>query len=135
MVIQTYAPDHYSIQAAANQNYQMFFEREASFRRMLRYPPFCGLLTIQVASGREDALESSMGAVDRWTAQLRGGRADVWVIGPVQAPVYKVNDIYRKILYLKSENYDILIQIRNRLEELWDKAGFSGGASVQYDFT
>ena len=135
VVIQTYSPDHYSIQAAANQNYQMFFEREASFRRMLRYPPFCGLLTIQVASGREDALESSMGAVDRWTAQLRGKREDIWVIGPVQAPVYKVNDIYRKILYLKSENYDILIQIRNRLEELWDKAGFSSGASVQYDFT
>lgn len=135
VVIQTYAPDHYSIQAAANQDYQMFFEREASFRRMLRYPPFCGLLTIQIASGREEFLDASMGAVNRRAAQLSAGRRDICVIGPVHAPVYKVNDIYRKILYLKSENYDILIQIRNRLEELWDKAGFSEGASVQYDFT
>lgn len=135
VVIQTYAPDHYSIQAAANQDYRMFFEREASFRRMLRYPPFCGLLTIQVASGREDILESSMGAVNRWAAQLSAGKKNIWIIGPVHAPVYKVNDIYRKILYLKSENYDILIQIRNRLEELWNRAGFSEGTSVQYDFT
>lgn len=33
-------------------------------------------------------------------------------IGPVNAPVFKVNDIYRKILYIKQENYDILIHIR-----------------------
>ena len=34
----------------------------------------------------------------------------------MNAPVYKVNDIYRKILYIKNENYDILIQIRKMAE-------------------
>ena len=38
-------------------------------------------------------------------------------IGPVNAPVYKVNDIYRKILYIKQENYDILIHIRKMAEQ------------------
>ena len=38
------------------------------------------------------------------------------MIGPVDASVYKINDIYRKILYLKHENYDILIKIRNQMD-------------------
>ena len=29
---------------------------------------------------------------------------------------YKLNDIYRKILYIKNENYDILIHIRKMAE-------------------
>ena len=39
-------------------------------------------------------------------------------IGPVNAPVFKVNDIYRKILYIKQENYDILIQNQTNREVL-----------------
>lgn len=40
------------------------------------------------------------------------------IIGPVDAPIYKVNDIYRKILYIKHENYGILLRIRERIEGL-----------------
>ena len=36
----------------------------------------------------------------------------------MDAPVYKVNDIYRKILYIKHENYDILLKIREQIEKL-----------------
>ena len=36
VVIQTYAPDHYSIQAAAKQDYPMFFRQEMAFRKMLK---------------------------------------------------------------------------------------------------
>ena len=38
-------------------------------------------------------------------------------IGPVPAPVYKVNDIYRKILYIKSESYDILLKVRKSAQK------------------
>lgn len=38
-MIQTYHPDHYSIQAAAVQDYQAFYEEEMSYRMLLDYPP------------------------------------------------------------------------------------------------
>ena len=50
--------------------------------------------------------------------QESGARMPAEIIGPVDAPVYKVNDIYRKILYIKHENYDILLKIREQIEKL-----------------
>ena len=135
VVIQTYAPDHYSIQAAAKQDYPMFFRQEMAFRKMLKYPPVCGILTIQAADRREDALEKAMIQIKMWAEQETFKTEGISLIGPVNAPIYKVNDIYRKILYLKSENYDILIKIRTHLEELWETAGCSQETAVQYDIT
>lgn len=135
VVIQTYAPDHYSIQAAAKQDYPLFFRQEMAFRKMLKYPPVCGILTIQAADRREDALEKAMTQIKMWAEQEAFKTEGISLIGPVNAPIYKVNDIYRKILYLKSENYDILIKIRTHLEELWETAGFSQETAVQYDIT
>ncbi len=60
--------------------------------------------------------------------------SEIQLIGPAEAPVYKVNDIYRKILYLKHENYDILIRIKDRLEQCGSRASWSGRVAVQYDF-
>ena len=42
---------------------------------------------------------------------------EIQMIGPVRAPVYKVNDIYRKILYIKSESYDILLKVRKSAQK------------------
>lgn len=60
---------------------------------------------------------------------------EVQLIGPVPAPVYKLNDIYRKILYMKSENYAILIQIRTQIEEVLKAEGWNSQIGVQFDFT
>ncbi|UCC67151.1 MAG: primosomal protein N', partial [Armatimonadota bacterium] len=40
VIIQTYRPDHYSVEAAAEQDYEAFYEREMEARRELSYPPF-----------------------------------------------------------------------------------------------
>ena len=135
VVIQTYAPDHYSIQAAAKQDYSLFFQQEMAFRRMLKYPPACGILTIQISDRREDVLKETADQLKDWSEKAAAKIRTVSLIGPVNAPIYKVNDIYRKILYLKSENYDILIKIRTYLEELWEMANPSKETVIQYDIT
>ena len=144
-------------QAAASQDYRAFYRQEMSYRRMLRYPPATGLLTILAASGSEELLGQAAGRMERealscaaelggapavgsgsaaWDGPAAGdgsaagrersagngpaagrGRAPE-IIGPVDAPIYKVNDIYRKILYIKHENYGILLRIRERIEGL-----------------
>ena len=40
MIIQTYNPEHYSIQAAAAHDYTAFYQEELSFRREMGYPPY-----------------------------------------------------------------------------------------------
>ena len=39
VVIQTYSPEHYSIQTAAKQDYHAFYKEEISYRSLMRYPP------------------------------------------------------------------------------------------------
>ncbi len=40
VVIQTAAPDHFALAAAATGDYQSFFEQEIKFRQLMNYPPF-----------------------------------------------------------------------------------------------
>lgn len=133
VLIQTYNPEHYSIQCAAGQDYESFYAREMVYRDMLRYPPACQMLAVLASCGREDILDTAMSDLNKWAAEAGKGR-DIQMIGPAQATIYKVNDIYRKILYLKDENYDILIKLKNYMDERSRQALWHGHVAVQYDF-
>ena len=136
VIIQTYQPDHYCIVTAASQDYEAFYGQEMAYRRLLGYPPAVALLAIQMACPREDVLERTASETARWVEERAGSAMEGFkLIGPVNAPVYKVNDIYRKILYIKHENYDILIQIRKMAELRLKEAEGRFGLTVQYDLT
>lgn len=81
-----------------------------------------------------------MADLSRWAAHAAQARrqdlggGEVEMIGPAQATVYKVNDIYRKILYLKQENYDILIQLKSFMEQQRQNAWWHQQVMIQYDF-
>ena len=51
VVIQTYDPEHYSIQAASEQDYEAFYRQEIAFRAIGGYPPAGGMLAIHASSG------------------------------------------------------------------------------------
>ena len=126
---------------ASRQDYRAFYDQEMAFRRLLGYPPAVGLLIIQLSSADEALLTAG---AQRLAERIRGGCGEgapaapvppVQFIGPVNATVYKVNDIYRKILYIKHENYDILIKIRKNSEEFIKGAEELKNMSAQYDLT
>ena len=135
VVIQTYSPEHYSIVTAANQDYEAFYRQEMAYRRLMKYPPASGLLTVQFSSRQENLLSETAAAAAGFIASL-ADQERVQVIGPVEASVYKINDIYRKILYLKQENYDILIKIRDLIDVFSeDHRSLFDQVMVQYDFS
>ena len=129
VVIQSYSPEHYCIQTAAAQDYDAFYAREMEYRRLLHYPPACVMMTLLIGSEREEAAGAAM---ERAAAEAKAF-SEAELIGPVNAPVYKLNDIYRKILYMKSENYDILIKIRDQVEQVLEGSGLSRSVSTQFD--
>ncbi len=132
VIIQTYNPDHYSIVCAARQDYEAFYEQETAFRSLMRYPPASRLLSVMVSGADEKVLAQAMTDICRW-AEEDSSATGVETIGPADAQIYKVNDIYRKILYMKQENYDILIKIRNRIEMRGGQARWSGRVMMQFD--
>lgn len=120
-VIQTYQPEHYSVVHAANQNYRAFYEEEILYRELLRYPPVCHMMAVQIFAAEEKRGEN----LARELAGIAGEYADdkeertkrLLVIGPTPAAIGKIQDVFRFVFYVKYENYDKLIEIKDRLEE------------------
>lgn len=133
VIIQTYSPEHYSIACAAEQDYDAFYHQEMAYRQVLHYPPVTELLAVMISSRDEQILNQAVEQIFQWITSMEEAR-NLEIIGPAEAPVYKVNDIYRKILYLKQENYGILIQIQNRVDELCRNAWWFGQVLIQSDF-
>ena len=117
VVIQTYDPGHYAIELAARADYLSFYEREMSYRKLMHYPPDTFLMRVRLRSEDEALVaEAAEFAADR-AAQLFAAD-DAAVIGPCSEALYKINDNYRKILYIKHPSHDIIIKIRDTLEEV-----------------
>jgi len=134
VVIQTYGPDHYAVSSAAEQDYLQFYRQELLYRKMMGYPPLVGLLTIGLSSKREaDVIRASE---DVKRVILREYALDgLKVIGPVEDSPYKLNDNYRKILYMKHESYDILLKVRNSAQKRESIPDLFRNVFVQYDLT
>lgn len=133
VVIQTYSPEHYSIQTAARQDYDAFYEEEMGYREMMGYPPAEDLLAVLMTGQDETQLilaaEYLKGFAERFSAS-----GQIKVIGPASPYVGKVNDVYRRILYLKSGKYDMLIKAKDKLEQYIEiNTGFKD-MRIQFDF-
>ena len=111
VVIQSYQPGHYAIVLSMRQDYELFYEKELAFREMMGYPPCSRLLTIRLSSADESFLEAvSSQSFSRFESRARDAGAEL--IGPLNAPLYKLKDIFRKIIYIKHESHDIIIKLR-----------------------
>lgn len=132
-VIQTYTPEHYVVKASAVQDYLEFYRQEMGYRKLMKYPPAAHMLSIQIGGKEEELTAHMTEAVAEAVGRRFGQQAEL--IGPVFAPVYKVNDIYRKILYIKQENYDILIRIQKYVQNRWDETEICRKLTIQYDFS
>lgn len=133
VVIQTYSPEHYSIRSAALQDYEMFYEEEMNYRELMGYPPAEHLLAILLSSEDEELLEKGSYYLKEYA--LRIGRSrQIQVIGPASPMVGKVKDVYRRVIYMKEESYEILIEMKNKMEQYIEmNRGFSK-MRIQFDF-
>ena len=116
VVIQTYSPDHYSIQRAADQDYEGFFEEEMRYRTLMGYPPAAHLLAILLSGEKEEEVNLAAGYLKGFIKRI-DPEGRIQVIGPASPHVGKVADLYRRVLYLKEQDAGILIEAKNRMEQ------------------
>ena len=132
-VIQTYSPDHYAIVTAAAQDYAAFYEEEIHYRELMGYPPVDNLLAILVSCEKESLLETGCKYLKEFAVRIRG-QEQVAIIGPASPGISKINDVYRKVLYLKTEKYDTLIRMKNKLEQYIEVNSGFNTMRIQFDF-
>lgn len=132
VVIQTYAPEHYCIETAARQDYQAFYEAERAYRELLAYPPFTHVLAVFMEQEDYDALCSFAGRLAEKLTEW-GEHAGVRLIGPCDATIVKINDRYRRVIYLKHKEYEELTKIKDRAEAFLE-IRTQKGCQVTFDF-
>lgn len=135
VVIQTYQPEHYSILAAASEDYEGFYEQEMAYRSLLRYPPMSHVLAVLVQGEDETVAKQAAGRLAECikracTPEERFGT----VSGPVPAGLAKANDLYRFIIYIKSPEYQRLMELHKLAQQEKVLTESSMKCNIQFDF-
>ena len=106
--LQTFSPEHYVLNLAADQNYDEFFRQECEIRKALLFPPYCDICEIGLSSVDESACKKGSDSfVKLFMKNLEGHGIPIRVLGPSACSVAKVNGKYR---------YRIIIKCRNNKE-------------------
>lgn len=132
VVIQSYQPEHYSIQRAAQQDYERFYEEELMYRNLGGYPPVSDMLMIQIYEKEEQAGILLGNRMKEYLKEFAFANR-MSMIGPANAGVSKINDVYRSCLILKHRDKNVLKEAKTRLEGLLGSCGIDGKI-VQFDF-
>ena len=128
VVIQTYMPEHYSIEAAQKHDYLDFYAQEVVARGALRYPPFAHVATLLLRGKDEQAvIEASHVARDQleiWQTDqehaLRASKVEetsVEILGPAPAPLSKIEGKFRWHLLLRSTDPKKIGQLFKRFTD------------------
>ncbi len=132
VVIQTYHPENYAVKAAAAQDYEKFYEYEISYRKLLHYPPVWHMVCIMIASAVEsETIYFSESISDI----LKNKFSDCDIIGPSEALIYRINDIFRRVIYIKAESYKRLTEAADEgLKIFEDSSGEKKTTEISFDF-
>ena len=106
VVLQTYFPDHYAVQFAANHDFAGFYEKELRFRSWMHYPPYSALANVLVRSAKLDEALQWSGLLGKWFDKTR--HEGIRVLGPAAAPILRLKQDYRYHFILKSPSREKL---------------------------
>ena len=105
VVLQTYAPDHFSIQAAREQDFRAFYNHEIPYRKALGYPPFSRLAQIKIsARDQHKAAQAAYAMGQNGRSILKNDTSlarAIELMGPIEAPLPKIASRYRWQVLLK----------------------------------
>ena len=110
VLIQTYYPDHYAIQAARQHDYHRFYQEEIAMRRRLRLPPFTHLLELTVWGSSRQRVETA--AQELAAALRRHGRGRrLSLLGPAPHRVARLRRSYRVCVLLKGRAVEPMVAV------------------------
>ena len=137
VVIQTYNPDDYSIVYSKEQDYEAFYKEEIAYRKLLLYPPVAHMTAILITSKDSAILAQAVDILCDNIKKIKENKNEkmLAIIGPADAGIARINDVYRKVIYLKHFDNNVLIEIKDYLEKLIDSDRVFENVSVSFDFT
>jgi len=114
VVLQTFLPEHYVIQAAARHDYLAFYQQELNYRRQLHYPPFSSLVRLEYRqidpSRAEEAAFEMAKQVKAWLREA--DQASTELVGPVPCFFSRLGSLYRWQIILRGPDPEAILRGR-----------------------
>ncbi len=112
VILQTYEPEHYSIKTAKYHDYVSFYNKEISIRKEFNYPPFRDIISITISGENEKDTYHVSNSIARDIKQeifqeTNSLEFNDTVIGPMEAPIYRIKNKYRRQIIIKAERANI----------------------------
>jgi primosomal protein N' (replication factor Y) len=133
VVVQTYSPEHFSIECAKTQDYKKFYNEEIQYREFMNYPPYSNIMTLLMTSKNENELIRGSELIGK-AIEFTLDPSSYEIIGPTAAAIGKINDVYRRILYIKSKEYDMLLKGKKQIETILNQYKQYNSINIQFDF-
>ncbi|MEN2766501.1 primosomal protein N' [Ornithinibacillus xuwenensis] len=116
VIVQSYTPEHYSIQLASNYDYNQFFMQEMQIRKSFRYPPYVYLSLITVSHPNHVKVVQITQRIVQLL--LKVVQEDTTVLGPTPSPITRVKDRYRYQCMIK---YKKEPKLRTYIQKIMDQ--------------
>jgi primosomal protein N' (replication factor Y) len=119
VILQTYNPEHFSIDAARRQDFSSFYQQEIGFRNALKYPPFSRIIQLKISGKDSQKTIDHAHMLGNICQSLKAGDRNhyqsVEIMGPIEASLTRIAQRYRWQILLKGSNTRRLHQFINQL--------------------
>ncbi|MDD7044278.1 MAG: primosomal protein N' [Peptoniphilaceae bacterium] len=107
VIIQTYKAENFVIQAAKNNDYKAFSERELQIRKAFSYPPYTNIISIKIIN--EDRHKTSAIAKELFDDinTLTLDMDEISIRGPNPCKISRINNKYRYNILIKAKDKDL----------------------------
>jgi len=113
VAIQTYSPEHYSVLAAKEHDYEYFYSKEIPLRKSLQYPPFTYLVNITMVHKNKNKAEK---AADKLYNHIIESQVKK-IVGPSPAPIERIRGEYRVQVMLKFDDINVRTKVMKNIKE------------------
>lgn len=130
VIVQSFTPFHFAIQAARRHDFASFYEQEIEFRKQLRYPPVARVAMLTLKGRNEEKVQFF---ADHLKRSLDLGLADfknLIVAGPAPSPLLKAETFYRYQIMLRTPQ---MARLSQKLAEILKSFSVSDEMTVTVD--
>ena len=133
VIIQTMHPEHYSIIAAREHDYQGLYDREIAFRSELSYPPLSRLVNFRLEGESDEKVRSAATELAARAADYCRRADSLMVLGPAPSPLARLRGRYRWQVLLKGVDMKTLHAVSEKLLQENAPAFSSGAVKLTVD--
>ncbi|HEU5138487.1 MAG TPA: primosomal protein N' [Bacillales bacterium] len=131
VIVQSYTPEHYSIELASHHDFETFYNREMRERRTHGYPPYYFLALVTIS---DPDLTKAAGIAEKITNFLNQQLSrQAIILGPVSAAIPRVKDRYRYQCMVKYKREPSLHDSFAKIVEHYGKAGKHKDLQISVD--